>query len=177
MMEIMSSEDVHAKHDDNIHMSVMTSGDHHDKKMIFISEDGNITKIDGDEHIWESEDGENIEVIVKKMHDGDHNVKVKKNIIIISDDEKGGKGTWTIEEGDDGEIIMINEDGEKIKMIKKIQKVDDDGKTVEWVSDGDNDDVEVIVIRKSGDDDEEVEVEVTIKEEKVSKKKEGKKKK
>ncbi len=142
MMEIMSSEDFHADGEHMMH-----------KKMMFVSEDGKVTEIkegnELDEKIYISKDGDKVEVIVKKIKVGDcdHDVKMHREVIVIADGENDEQSTWTIEEGEDGEVIVINEDGKQIKIIKKI------------LSEG----------------DEDIKVEVHVKEEKVETKKKRKK--
>lgn len=191
LIEVMTSDETHFAHADNIHLKMMEEGNYHHKKLIFINEDGEVTEIDGDgdkdwvtkdedcaEKIFINEDDGKVKVIVKTIQSehGDDNVKMKKEVFLVKEDLDGKKGTWTVEEREDGEVIVINEDGKKIKMIEKeiLSDSNKDGNCLKWVSEGD-DEVNVVVIKTTDEDDVNIEVEVKVHEEKSKKKNKEKK--
>ena len=204
MMDILSSEDidltkmkvVHLKdmEKENMHMH---EGEHSQKggysyKMM-ISEEGEIHEMHGDKMKWVTadSDGENvfineedgkIEVIIKKVKEGENGEKVNihKEIIIIDDEGIKGEGNWTAKEGKDGETIYVSEDGKKMKIKKKILSESDEDVVWTLKEGEDKEEVEVIVIKKklSEEDEEKMEVEVTIDDSKKDvERKMGKKKK
>lgn len=125
------------------------------------------TDEEGEEHVIIHEPGDDdeaIEVIIKKIKEGDAE-KVKKEMI-ISGDLEGENGSWTVKE-EDGVMMMVGEDGETIELKKEFESKD--GKEVKWVSE-DGDDMKVFVIKKKTDDDDvDVEVEVEVEQDKIVK--------
>lgn len=117
---------------------------------------------DCEEKVFVSEEDGMVQVIVKKIKtdEGSEDIRVRKELILLSEDEDGG-GEWTVMEGDDGELIMIGEEGEKIKVIKKTDS-SEGGEIVKWSSVEGDEDTQVIIIKKAGEDGEKMEVKVNI---------------
>jgi len=169
MMEVLSGDDDHME---NVHYNISSAhgGSGHSRAMVFISEDGDVTKIkehSGDSLVWVSEgedlhahgkkvivmksdDGNTFDILVDEDHVGGDIVREKELKVVVSGDEEGN---WTVVEGDD-EV--------KVKVMKIMEE------------EGDGENVQVIVIKKSGDcdtehdadhdedHDEDVEVEVKM---------------
>ena len=158
MMEVMS--DIHVDMEDlHYNYSMAHTAGSHSSAMVFISEDGDKTKItqmQGDSLVWihEGEGDGNHLVIVKEgngesfdvLVDEDGDKVVKKRIKVrVSEDEKGD---WTVvpaEEGHwegDEHLKVISEDDNVKVEIRKIMEETDDGE-----------DVQVIVIKKVKEED------------------------
>ncbi|MFC2090149.1 hypothetical protein ACFLT1_05175 [Bacteroidota bacterium] len=215
MMEMMTSDEMHFEAD-KVHMKMSASDEGAHKKMIFISEDGDVKDIhDHDMHMsWTTEDGDSVKVIkissngkgkahawvsddmkdaehvvihendgkvdivIKKMKEGDGKEedvkKIKKEIIVVTDKDDGDKATWTVKAGDSGELIMVNENGKTMELIKDTESLDEEGsKTVKWISE-DGEHVKITVIKTGSEEDDEVEMEITIEESKDKQKKKKK---
>ena len=214
MMEMLSGDDMHFEASDSKHMKMMaSSGDSKKHKMIFISEDGDVSEfgdmdmewtseegdsvkvikvrsngkatahawvsddMDEDEHVIINEGDGTVEVIVKKIKDdgSDETVKeIRKEIVIESDDTGEETTEWTVEEGENGEMVLVSDNGKKIILTKESEKNDAGmGKTSTWTTEtGDN--VNVVVVKKENKDGDEVEMDVTIKETKDKKDKKKK---
>jgi hypothetical protein len=133
MMEIISEDEpLTGEYQYNYSMSA-TEGNQ-SKTMVFVSEDGDhtkITELDGDSLVWIEEGDE----------EGQADVKQKKIRVMVSDDEGG---TWTVREGgEDDEGIYILKGDQDVKVeLKKILEEEEDG-----------DGTKVIVIRKQVEKD------------------------
>ncbi len=142
MMEILSGDDKHMMH----YEFQTDSDDIHSNAMVFISEDGKkteIKKFHGDSLIWFSEeghDGDHVNIIKKKMKDGEH--LHGENVIIIKSDD-GETIDIMIEKDEDGNIV-------KKKQMKVI--VSGDGHKTWTVDSEDLIDVDVDVYVISGDE-------------------------
>jgi hypothetical protein len=149
-----------------------------DSKMMVSGNAVYINEGDCDEKVFVNEEDGKVEVIVKKIskEDGKEKVEVNKEVIILSEDEEAG-GEWTVKEGENGELIMTNADGNKVKVIKKMDP-EAEGDIVKWNAKEGGEDMEVIVIKKAGSDDKdkmEVKVNIDDNEQDVKAKKEKKK--
>ena len=153
MMEIISEDEpVSGEYEYNYSMS--RSEGNQKRAMVFISEDGDHTKItemEGDSLVWieegddsdiqgehvivmKSKDGGTYNVIVEDEDEGQADTKEKKIRVMVTDDEGG---TWTVREGGEDD-----EDGTSVIVIKKQVEKDQD-------ADLDKDvDVNVKVIKK-----------------------------
>jgi hypothetical protein len=153
MMEIISEDEpVSGEYEYNYSMS--RSEGNQKRAIVFISEDGDHTKItglDGDSLVWieegddsdiqgehvivmKSKDGGTYNVIVEDEDEGQADTKEKKIRVVVTDDEGG---TWTVHEGGEDD-----EDGTSVIVIKKQVEKDQD-------ADLDKDvDVNVKVIKK-----------------------------
>lgn len=138
---------------------VIVKGDSDSKGNAYFFSDEN----DMDEKVIVNEEDGRVEVIIKKIPKGEdaESYQVRKKIIILDDDEDN-ELEWTMEKDDD-KVMIINENGKIIKVIKEIES-DDEGIT--WSSkEGDLDeDVEVIIINKKEiEEAEKMQVKVDIK--------------
>lgn len=203
----------------DIDSEMMESANRLHKKMIFISDDGDIDTLDNDLQllsITSSEEGESgkvytvkrignahahthtfisdddteaqlvtvneddgkIEVIIRNTEDEklEHVHKKNKKVIVIDEDDESGP--WTVKEGESGEMMMMNDEGQIIELKKESASENADGeKTEKWISvDKDGDHVNVEVIKKVDKSEKNVELEVTVKEKKENKKKDKKRK-
>lgn len=150
MMDMMTGDEKHMKH----------TGSSEAKRMVFISEDGELTEISefsGDSAVWVTEkevDGDHVKVMKYRIKEGEepagkHIVKKKEVKVVVSGDDEGN---WTVVEGDE-------------KMMDKDENV--------FIMKGD-DEVKVIVITNGGDEDHDHDIDIDHDEEievKVVKKK------
>ncbi len=163
MMEVMSDIDVDME-DLHYNYTMAHTGGARSNAMVFISEDGDktkITELQGDSLVWIHEgegDGKHL-VIVKEgdgetfdvLMDEDGDKVVKKRIKVqVSEDEKGDwtvvpaeKGHW---EGDENLKVISEDDNVKVE-IRKIMEESEDGENVR-----------VIVIQKEKDMDSDEDV-------------------
>lgn len=206
MIEIMGDMDIEK------HMQGIAMDNSSHKKMIFVSEDGDVQEFKGegmtwvssesdedsnsqkkykvvvkegleeddDMHFFDVSDGENIiinedngevKVFIRKTGEGE-NISVKKEVIVISGEDDNV--AWDVKKGDEGQVIIISEDG---KIVKEYKLDGDDD--VSWTSKEGDDDIDVIVIKKEKvEKGDKMEVKVTIDDkEKEVKAKTGKTKK
>ena len=183
MMEMVNNGDMHMK---------MMSDECTQKKMVFISEDGDVKEIKDDGEVqWitskVSEDGETTEIhkviksagadcgekVIIEDEDGEVEVIIKK----MNDGKEGmkvEKKKIIILDDEDGEsmswTVKENENGKLVAVsedgeeinMKKVSE-EADGKVVKWVSADNDDDVKVIVVKKEIDEDHHnMDVEVTV---------------
>ena len=169
MMDIISEEEPHTgKYRYNYTMSM--SDDDQRKTMVFISEDGDhtkITELNGDSLVWiqegdnsdflgehvivmKSKDGGTYNIVMEDDDDGQADVKEKKIRVMVSEDEGG---TWTIREGgEDDEDIYILKGDQDVKV--ELEKILED--------EGDEDGSRVIIIKKNVNEDQDVEVDQDV---------------
>jgi hypothetical protein len=137
MMDLISGDDIHKEH---VHYNITSShaGSGHSKAMVFISEDGEtteITEFSDDSNVWVTEE------------DGDtHGKKV-----IVMKSEDGNTFDILVDEDSEGDDVV------KMKEVRVVVSGDEEGN---WtVVEGDekmmdkDENIKVIVIKKSGDVD------------------------
>jgi len=169
MMDIISEdESITGEYQYNYSMS--TTGGNQNKTMVFISEDGEhtkITELEGDSLVWieegdepdfqgehvivrKSKDGETYNIVVEGDDEGQTDVKDKKIRVMVSGDDGG---TWTVREGgeDDEDIYILKGDQDVKVELEKILEEDEDG-----------DGTRVIIIKKNVDEDKDADLDKDV---------------
>lgn len=149
MMEVLSGQEEGMEHV-TYNYTTAHPGSSHSKAMVFISEDGETTKIEefhGDSLVWVSEEemeGDHVKVMKYKMKEGDH---PHGEHVIIMKSEDGNTFDILVDEDSDEEnvkVIVITSDEAADYKVDVDQDVDSDQDM-----DSDQDiDVEVKVIKK-----------------------------
>ena len=163
IIEVEGKKVIKIKTDGDEQVFTITSEGDSDGTMVWVDEDGNKTELT-EEHI-------------EKMAEGGEKVVVEKKIkVITSEDKDKKKNVVIIKEDGDGEMVWVDEDGNKTKLTEekiaelkqKHKAAADIRKKVEVIVSGDGDQQKKVFIMKGGDEDMtelEVEVEKEIDEE------------
>lgn len=151
VMDIIASEKIDEDDMKAMKVEIHEKHDGARKKLMMITEDGEIHEIkgeegfkwvtsekveDGEKVIIKEEDGK-IEVIIKEKKEGEkgEKVEIKKEVIVLSSDNEDEDVTWTVKEAEDDEDI-------EVIVIKKKELVDEDKMEIEVTIDDNKKEVE-----------------------------------
>lgn len=158
IIEVEGEKIIKIKTDGDEQIFTITSKSEGDGTMVWIDEDGKKTELT-EEHI-------------EKMAEGGEKVVVQKKIKVITSNDDEEKNVFIIKEDSDGEMVWIDEDGNKTKLSEekiaelkeKHKESGDVHKKVEVIVSGEDDEKKQVIIMK-GDDEDMTDIEVEVEKE------------
>jgi len=165
MMEVLSGHGEGMEHVTYNYTSTHP-GSSHSKAMVFISEDGETTKIEefhGDSLVWvNEEEGDHVKVMKYKMKEGDH--PQGEHVIVMKSEDGNTFDVLVDEESDEEENIYIIEGDDDMgvemkKIMKKYDGVEGANVKVIVITTDENEDMDHDV---EVDTDQDIDVEVKV---------------